>query len=646
MRYLIGVAALALASPAVADDIAARFAARPAATSVALSPDGDKIVYVGAYKTGGYAVTVADLKTGETKMILAGSALDVTPRRCGFKSETRLICTLYGVFDVAIYRKASSFIRLMAIDTDGGNRKLIGEKRGGERYGGAILDWLPDDPDHVLMEASAAAAETTGSNIKPAAEGTGAALVDVHTGARRFIERPSPQVLMLAADGHGNVRLRGTGAADPDGIMRDTMTYAVRAKGNASWLPLSHVALSDQRATEFVGFDASGDHVYQLAGLEGRQALYAVSTDGTATRTLVFSHPEVDVDGVLRIGKYRRPVAAEYTLERGEFSYFDPELAALSRSLAKALPGHPGINITGESWDGTKKLILADAASTPDKYYLYDTSARKLAPLVDVYPALDGVALGTVKAVRYAAHDGTMIPGFLTLPPGHSDARGLPGLVMPHGGPSARDAAGFDWLPQFFAAQGYAVLQPNFRGSSGYGDAFFAKNGFQSWPLAIGDVNDGARWLVTQGVDAKKLEIFGWSYGGYAALQANVLDPGLYRAAVAVAPVTDLAMLRDEYLHFTNVKLIDAMVGQGPHVLAGSPARNAAKIVAPVLIFHADHDLNVDIEQSRAMVAALRSAGRKVDFVEYKGFDHQIDDTVAREDLLAKSAAFLKAGLN
>lgn len=646
MRYLLAAVLTLAAVPAAADDLAARFAARPAAMNVALSPDGDKIVYVGAYKTGGRAVTVADLKTGETTTILAGSALDVTPRSCGFKTETRLICTLYGVFDVATYRKASSFIRLMAVDTDGNNRKLLGEKRGGERFGGAIIDWLPDDPDHVLMEAAAGASETTGSNIKPSAEGTGAALVDVRTGARRFIERPSTQVLTLAADGHGNVRLRGTGAADPDGNMRDTMTYAVRAKGNPTWQPLTHVALSDQRATEYAGFDASGDHVYQLAPLDGRQALFAVSTDGTATRTLVFAHPAVDVDGVLRIGKYRRPVAAEYSVERREINYFDPDLAALSKSLAKALPGHPDISIRGESWDGTKKLIYADTASSPGKYYLYDTAARKLAPLVDAYPALDGVALGSVKAVRYAAKDGTMIPGFLTLPPGKTDARGLPGLVMPHGGPSARDTAGFDWLPQFFAAQGYAVLQPNFRGSSGYGDAFFAKNGFQSWPLAIGDVNDGARWLVTQGVDAKQLEIFGWSYGGYAALQANVLDPGLYRATVAVAPVTDLAMLRDEYLHFTNVKLVDAMIGEGPHVMAGSPARNAAKIMAPVLIFHADHDLNVDIEQSRAMVGALKSAGKKVEFVEYKGFDHQIDDTVAREDMLTRSAVFLKAGLN
>lgn len=140
--------------------------------------------------------------------------------------------------------------------------------------------------------------------------------------------------------------------------------------------------------------------------------------------------------------------------------------------------------------------------------------------------------------------------------------------------------------------------------------------------------------------------IFGWSYGGYAALQANVAEPNLYRAAVAVAPVTDLSLLRNESLHSSNLVLIAAMIGNGPHVMAGSPARNAAKIVAPVLMFHADKDLNVDIEQSRSMASALRGAGKKVELVEYKGLDHQIDDSVVREDLLKRSAAFLQAAIN
>ncbi len=646
MRFMILALLLAGASSAAADDLAARFAARPVATSVALSPDGDKVAYVGAYKTGGYAVSVVDLKTGETRAILAGANLEVTPRSCRFKTETRLICTLYGLFNTVDYVKASNFTRILAIDTDGGNRKLLGEKRGGERFAGGVMDYLPDDPDHVLMEAASGYSSSTGTLVAAKSPGLGAALVDVRTGARTFVEKPSPATLMLAGDDRGTVRLRGSGTADADGIVKDTMTYAVRPAGSRDWRPLMNIALTDERAIAFDGFDADGSHLYELAPLDGRTALFALATDGSTTRTLVYAHPTVDVDGVRRIGKYRRPVGASFTVDRDEVHYFDPTLAKLATQLAKALPGNPYIDIRDESWDGTKILIYAARGGQPGQYYLYDTTARKLGGLFGAYPGLDGVALGEVRAVSYAAADGTRIPGYLTLPPGHTDARGLPALLMPHGGPTARDTLGFDFLAQFFAAEGFAVLQPNFRGSSGFGESFSAGNAFHSWRLAIGDVNDGARWLVTQGVSPNKLAIFGWSYGGYAALQANVLDPTLYRAAVAVAPVTDLEMLRSEYLHFTNFKLVDAQIGSPENARAGSPARNAARITAPVMIFHGDHDLNVDIAQSQAMVGALKAAGRQVEFFRYKDLDHQLDDSTVREDMLARSAAFLRNAMN
>ena len=115
--------------------------------------------------------------------------------------------------------------------------------------------------------------------------------------------------------------------------------------------------------------------------------------------------------------------------------------------------------------------------------------------------------MGTMRPVRFPAADGTMIPGYLTLPPG-SDGKGLPAVVLPHGGPGSRDEWGFDWLVQFFTARGYAVLQPNYRGSAGYGDAWFGRNGFQAWEAAIGDVNDAGRWLVSEGIaDPERLGI-------------------------------------------------------------------------------------------------------------------------------------------
>ena len=217
---------------------------------------------------------------------------------------------------------------------------------------------------------------------------------------------------------------------------------------------------------------------------------------------------------------------------------------------------------------------------------------------------------------------------------------------MPHGGPSYRDEWGFDWLVQYFAQAGYAVLQPNYRGSSGYGDAFYASNGFRSWQTAIGDVADAGRWLVKEGIaDPAKLAIVGWSYGGYAALQANVVDPDLFKAAIAIAPVTDLAMTKRQSIGFANQLLVAAQVGSGPAIAAGSPARHADRIKAPVLLFHGDQDINVGVEQSRAMDGALRRAGKDSTLVVFPNLDHQLDDAAARARVLADSEAFLRKAM-
>lgn len=184
---------------------------------------------------------------------------------------------------------------------------------------------------------------------------------------------------------------------------------------------------------------------------------------------------------------------------------------------------------------------------------------------------------------------------------------------------------------------------PNFRASSGYGDGWFQKNGFQSWRTAIDDVDDAGRWLVKQGIaDPNKLGIFGWSYGGYAALQSGVTAPDLFKAIVAVAPVTDLQRLRDQGKVMSDYELRRAFVGSGKHVTEGSPARNVARIAAPVLMFHGDQDGNVAIGQSQFMQQQLQKAGKRSELITYPGLDHYLEDSVARTDMLQRSESFLR----
>jgi len=189
------------------------------------------------------------------------------------------------------------------------------------------------------------------------------------------------------------------------------------------------------------------------------------------------------------------------------------------------------------------------------------------------------------------------------------------------------------------------VLQPEFRGSLGYGDAWFHQNGFKSWKIAIGDVLAAGHWLVDQGIaDPHKLGIFGWSYGGYAALQSTVVEPGLFKAVVAVAPVTDLSALREEWRRWSNYYLVGTIIGDGPHVREGSPLQSADKIKAPVLLFHAAMDRNVSIEESKSLAARLKAVGGRCELVTWDDLDHYLEDSSARALMLRKSEAFLRQG--
>ena len=191
------------------------------------------------------------------------------------------------------------------------------------------------------------------------------------------------------------------------------------------------------------------------------------------------------------------------------------------------------------------------------------------------------------------------------------------------------------------------MLQPNFRGSAGYGEAWFGRNGFKSWDLAVGDVNDAGRWLVSQGIaDPERLGVMGWSYGGYAALQSQVMDPDLFKAVVAIAPVADLGLLVEESRNYSSFVATRRMIGSGPHLDAGSPARHAEKFKSPVFLVHGTMDLNVRVGQSKLMNSRLEAAGKPVDYLEFEGLDHSLVHSQARAIMLNRIGGFLESNLS
>lgn len=310
-------------------------------------------------------------------------------------------------------------------------------------------------------------------------------------------------------------------------------------------------------------------------------------------------------------------------------------------SLGKALGGK-AVYIGDMSQDRQRVLVWAGSDTDPGQYYLFDRTAKKLSPVMPDRPELAGQTLAQMKSISYKASDGTIIPAYLTLPPGKDSAKGLPAIVMPHGGPESRDEWGFDWLSQYYAARGFAVIQPQFRGSAGFGERWFMQNGYRSWRTAIGDIVDAGRWLVAEGIaDPAKLTIAGWSYGGYAALQAQAVDPQLFKAVVAIAPVTDFADRIRRSQYNADYLLQQQRMGTGSDAADASPINHAAEFRAPVLMFHGTDDRNVDISQARAMQSKLEGAGKRSRLVVYDGLAHSLNDSDARADILQQSADFL-----
>ncbi|WP_445191871.1 alpha/beta hydrolase family protein [Sphingomonas sp. Tas61C01] len=466
---------------------------------------------------------------------------------------------------------------------------------------------------------------------------------------RKTVEQPNAAASGYITDGRGTIRIMQVSPRNRLDQSKDTAEYRYRKQGSREWLPLATVAYSNYQAKGFEPFavDPTLNVAYGLENATGRTALYKIALDGSLKKEVVFARPDADVDQPLTIGRQKRVVGASWVTDKRQAAMFDPALKAFTAALARALPTMPNINIVDASEDEKKLVIYASGDTNPGRFYLYDKATKHLGEILPVRPLLAGIKLAAMTPIIFPASDGTMVPAYLTLPPG-SDGKSLPAIVLPHGGPTYRDEWNFDWLPQYFANRGYAVIQPNYRGSSGYGGQWFQQNGIRSWRTAIGDIDDAGRWLVKQGIaDPKHLAIVGWSYGGYAALQSQVVDPTLFKAVVAIAPVADFGVIRREQELAGGVSpaSLNAIFGDLKTAQEGSPARHVDHFQAPVLLFHGDIDQNVSIAQSRLMEDRLNDAHKPVQFIEYKGLDHQLDDGAVRADLLAKTEAFLRKSM-
>jgi dipeptidyl aminopeptidase/acylaminoacyl peptidase len=387
------------------------------------------------------------------------------------------------------------------------------------------------------------------------------------------------------------------------------------------------------------------DTGYAMAtGKSGRFGLYKYDFRNDVIGEQVYENPEVDIDDFdLKDG---RLTAVYYNDDKPEIEWFDPELKKLQVRIDHALPGHAN-RVISRSADDMRLLILSASADDPGTVYFFDRKSNRMSPFAALYQPLLGKRLAPMEPVRYKARDGLEIRGYLTLPPGRGD-KNLPLIVMPHGGPFVRDSWGYDAWVQYLASKGYAVLQPNYRGSTGFGKAFVEKGVGQFGRGMQDDVDDGVKWLAERGTaDPKRVCIMGASYGGYAAMLAAVRNPEIYRCAISLAGISDVAaQLRYDRKSFAASRYFrnwrDKVRGDKDFELDTiSPLKMAEKMTVPILIAHGTNDHNVPVTQSQKMHDALLKLKRPHEFVLYKDEGHGLSDPAHATDFLNRMGAFL-----
>lgn len=508
--------------------------------------------------------------------------------------------------------------RLFGVNRDGsdfdwlGKRwPLFGQLQLPITYQDQVIHWTPDDPDGVLLEIR-----------EPYDECAKVVRMDVRTGKYRVVQGGRDRVRAWYADAAGRVR-----AGEEATKSNSYRLHARIEEKDPLQLVLEHPIFGESGPV-FAGFhSADPAKIYVAAPHEGRDAIFEFDLRTKQIGALVFAHPEVDVDGLyVDPGPERRVVGARYVVDRPAVHFFDPaaqrEHEALGRAFQREFDTPVVHELVSVSGDGTRQIFSVSSDVQPPSYYLFDRATRSLAHILDQRPKLRPELFAPIQRFTIRARDGLAIPAYLTLPRGVAPEN-LPAIIDVHGGPWARDL--IEWNPevQLLANRGFAVLQLNFRGSSGFGRAHL-EAGYREWGQKIqDDISDGVAWLIARGfADPDRIGITGGSYGGYATLVGLTKTPELYRAGAAYASVTDIEhMLAGDKWYEWGYEWHETMVGGGAgdkaRLRASSPLSHAANVRAPVLLGHGVDDERVHVRQSQRMAKALRDAGKDVTYLEF-----------------------------
>lgn len=463
----------------------------------------------------------------------------------------------------------------------------------------------------------------------------------------------------------GSLALIEENPGDIDGWMTDhdgKLRVAIRSDGvNTSLLyrdreeqPFKTLITTNFRESVAPLFFTPDDKKLYVSSNLGRDkaAIYLFDPASATNEELVFEHPDVDVSTLFYSKKRKVVTGTGYVTDRFHYHFFDERREELQKDLESRLPGFE-VAITSMNKDEDKVLLWAGHDRTRGEYYFYDMETKEFRKLAALSPWLPTERMGFMKPVTYQARDGLTIHGYLTLPAGMTEAKNLPVVINPHGGPWVRDSWGYDPEVQFLANRGMAVLQMNFRGSTGYGRSFW-EAGFKQWGRAMqDDITDGVRWLIDQGIaDPERIAIYGASYGGYAVLAGLAFTPDLYACGVDYVGVSNIFTLLETippYWELGRQMLYEKIgdpVKDEELLRSVSPVFHADRIQAPLFVAQGANDPRVKKAESDQIVEALRKRGVDVEYMVKDNEGHGFHNEENRFDFYRAMERFLARHLN
>ncbi len=622
------------------------YAQLPAFSSFAVSPSGNRIAMLRPIHESLH-LAVMDLAAGTSRIALASDPDQFLFNWCEFASEQRLICSVRAYIKLVAGQEGfgyrwypegrTTITRLFAVNYDGSDFKQLVPQAitdpGRDLVWNApiqdrIVSWLPDDPEHVLLQLS------RDDRLYPSVY-----RLNILRNTMKRVVRARPPVSFWFANVSGDVRFgAGYRGLQPVVFARDGSAYI---ESNVSDV------MADLGTATVLGLASDGESFFAaFDNGEGRSAIHRVRLRDLAVVETLFGDAQYDVfGGLITDPADGRPLGVNAVREGASLRWFDGGIAAQFAEVAKALPGR-NIRVLAGSPKSSTWVIAASTSDTVPVVYLYRAHAKSLSPFGSIYADIPADAVATVRAVNYKARDGAQVPAYLTMPAGMKPSA-LPTVILPHGGPYAHDDGRFDYWSQFIASRGYAVLQPNFRGSTGYGSAHL-QAGFEQWGERMqDDVIDGLDWLIAEGItDPQRVCIVGGSYGGYVAQVAAYKTPERFRCAVSFAGVSDLPAMVGNLSRYQFGQLTRVRIQSGERLQSNSPLHNVERIGVPLLLVHGDQDRSVFIEQSVNMAAALEAAGKPHQFIYQPGGDHFLSVASDRLEFLEAMGVFLAQHLN